>query len=193
MLTLQQFCTQYLLNKNSVFSLLLAAVVILILYRITPISVDPVINAVIVKNRVGIRAINQERDVESTREVMIDRLNLLDEGRFRHPKLGNIAIYSDDFFLDVNHTIKVKTAGNYTFTAGSDDGFTLTIDDKLICEHPGDRPFSEQNCQVFLTEGEHRVYVSYFQGFGNSGFTLKYARGDEKPKWFGDDSDDVSF
>jgi hypothetical protein len=193
MLNFQQFCNQYLLNKNGIFSLLLAAIVALILYRITPVSVDQVIKVSIVKNRVGIRAINQERDVESTREVMVDRLNLLDEGRFRHPKLGNIAIFSDDFFMDVNHTIKVKTAGNYTFIAGSDDGFSLNIDNKPICEHPSDRPFAEQSCSVYLTEGEHQVYLSYFQGFGGSGFTLKYARGDEKPSWFGDDSDDVRF
>lgn len=182
-----------LLNKNSIFSALLAVVVILILIRITPISVDPVVKVVISKNRVSISNIYQPRDIELTREIMIDRLDLMQKNRFSHPKLGNIANYSEDFFLDVNHTITVKQADTYSFLMGSDDGFSLHVDGNLICEHLGDRPYSIQPCTVFLSEGEHRVAISYFQGYGNSGFSVEYARGNEKPNWFGDDSDSVKF
>lgn len=182
-----------LFNKNSLFSALLALVVILILVRITPISVDPVVKLVISKNRVSISNIYQARDIELTREIMIDRLDLIVKNRFSHPKLGNIANYSEDFFIDVNHPIQVKKADTYRFLMGSDDGFSLRIDGKLICEHLGDRPYTVQPCMVFLSEGEHQVAISYFQGFGNSGFTVEYARGNEKPNWFGDDSDSVKF
>ena len=184
---------QQYLNKNTVFTALLAVVTIIILVRITPISVDPVVKLIISKNRVSITNIYQARDIEFTREVMIDRLNLLDKSRFSHPKLGNIATYSDDCFVDVNHTIDVKKAGNYRFLVGSDDGFSLSIDGKKICEHLGDRPYTVQPCLIQLSEGKHQVYISYFQGFGNSGFTVQYARNDEKPRWFGEDSANVKF
>lgn len=184
---------QKLLNKNSIFTALIALTVIIILVRITPVTVDPVVKLVISKNRVSISNIYQQRDIEFTRDVMIDRLNLLDKSRFSHPTLGNIATYSDDFFVDVDHKITIKKADNYRFLIGSDDGFSLKIDDKLICEHLGDRPYTIQPCAIYLTEGEHQIQVSYFQGFGNSGFTVEYARGDEKQRWFGDDSDSVKF
>lgn len=184
---------QQFLTKNSVFTALIALTVIVILVRITPVTVDPVVKLIISKNRVGISNIYQQRDIEFTREVMIDQLNLLDKSRFSHPKLGNIATYSDDFFVDVDHKITVKQSDTYRFMMGSDDGFSLSIDGKLICEHLGDRPYTIQPCLIFLNEGEHQVHISYFQGFGNSGFTVEYARGDEKPRWFGEDSTSVKF
>ncbi|HSC67639.1 MAG TPA: PA14 domain-containing protein [Cellvibrio sp.] len=184
---------QKFLTKNSLFSALIALTVVMILVRITPVTVDPVVKLVISKNRTGITNIHQQRDIEFTREVMVDRLNLLDKSRFSHPTLGNVATYSDDFFVDVDHKITIKKSDNYRFLIGSDDGFSLTIDGKPICEHLGDRPYTVQPCLIFLNEGEHQVHVSYFQGFGNSGFTVEYARGDEKQRWFGEDSDSVKF
>jgi hypothetical protein len=184
---------QQLFNKNSVFTALIALTVIIILVRITPVTVDHVVKLVISKNRVSITNIYQQRDIEFSREVMIDNLNLLYKSRFSHPKLGNIATYSDDFFVDVDHKITVKQSDTYRFLMGSDDGFSLSIDGKLVCEHLGDRPYTIQPCLLFLNEGEHQVRISYFQGFGNSGFTVEYARGDEKPRWFGEDSNSVKF
>ena len=51
---------QNILNKNSVFTALIALTVIIILVRITPVSVDPVVKVVISKNRVGISNIYQQ-------------------------------------------------------------------------------------------------------------------------------------
>ena len=48
-MNMQQFT-----NKNSIFTALIALTVILILVRITPVTVDPVVKLVISKNRVGI-------------------------------------------------------------------------------------------------------------------------------------------
>jgi hypothetical protein len=184
---------QQYLNKNSLFTALIALTVVLILIRITPVTVDAVVKVVVSKNRVAISNIHQPRDIEFTREVMVDQLNLLDKSRFSHPKLGNIATYSDDFFVDVNHKVTIKQSDTYRFLIGSDDGFTLNIDGKMICEHQGDRPYTVQPCLIYLNEGDHQINISYFQGFGNSGFTVEYARGDEKPRWFGEDSKAVKF
>jgi hypothetical protein len=181
------------INKNTVFSALLALILVLIAVRITPVHVDQVVKVVITKNATSIGNIHQERNISTTKEVMVDRLNLLDKSRFSHPKLGNIANVTDDFFVDVDHSIKITKADNYRFMIGSDDGFSLSIDNKLLCEHQTDRPYSVQACMIFLTEGTHQFHLSYFQGFGNSGLTVEYARGDEKQHWFGDDSDSVEF
>ena len=184
---------QSLLTKNWLFSLALALVTLLIVYRIIPVTVDPVVKLVISKNRVSIANIYQQRDIESSNEAWVDVLNLEYKSRFGHAKLGNVGNYSEDFFVDVDHKITITKSDNYRFLIGSDDGFSLSIDGKLICEHLGDRPFSVQPCMIFLNEGEHQVHISYFQGYGNSGFTVEYARGDEKQHWFGEDSDSVKF
>ncbi|ACE83139.1 PA14 domain-containing protein [Cellvibrio japonicus] len=182
-----------LMDKNWIFSGLILAIVVLILIRITPESVDPVVKLVISKNRASISNIYQPRDVEFTKEVMVDRLNLLDKSRFSHPKLGNIAGYSDDFFVDVQHRIQVLKGGQFRFMIGSDDGFSLSINGKKICEHLGDRPYSVQPCFVQLEPGTHDFNLSYFQGFGNSGLTVQYALGSDKPRWFGDNSSSIKF
>ncbi len=176
------------LNKNTIVSLLLLLVIGVIVYRITPVFVDKNVKVVISKNRIGITDIHQVRDITSTTEVMVDTLNLQHKGKFGHAKLGNIAKASDDFFVDVDQMVTTFKDGTYEFLIGSDDGFSLTIDGKIICEHPKDRPYSIQPCNVFLTKGDHRVMLSYFQGFGNSGFTVQYKTGDGKVYWFGEDS-----
>lgn len=181
------------LNKNWIFSGLLLVIALLIIVRIIPERVDQVVKVTISKNRTNIKNIHQERDITATRVVTLDRLELLHKGRFGHPKLGNIAQNSDDFFVDVSHRIQVNTSGQYRFLIGSDDGFSLSVDGKKICEHVSDRPYSVQTCNLHLTSGSHEVNISYFQGFGNSGFTVQYAFGNDKPRWFGDNSKHVRF
>lgn len=181
------------LNKNTVFSALLALVAVLIVIRITPVSIDENVKLVISKNRTSITNIYQARDIERTKAVMVDKVNLLVKSRFAHPKLGNIADASDDFFVDINHTIEVNEADSYHFFIGTDDGFSLKIDGKLICEHLGDRPYSIQTCLTHLSKGEHQFQLSYFQGFGNSGLTVQYARGGGTQFWFGENSKNLQF
>jgi len=175
------------LNKNSIASLILAITVGAIIFRITPVHVTKNITVIISKNRVSITDIHQKRDIISTRKVSLDHVDLYYKGKFGHPKLGNIAKASDDFFLDIDQTFKVMQDGTYEFLVGSDDGFTLVINGKKICEHTHDRPYSIQSCNIFLKGGSHRLQASYFQGFGNSGFTLQYQT-NGKTYWFGDDS-----
>ncbi len=179
------------LNKNTVVSALLLCIAALIIYRITPVYVAGNLTVVINKNGSSITNINQPRNIIKTHKVKLDKLNLYHKGKFGHPKLGNIAKVSDDFFLDVEQAFMITKEGHYQFLVGSDDGFSLTIDNKKICEHPSDRPYSIQSCNIFLTQGKHRLQVSYFQGFGNSGFTLQYRATDKKIYWFGENSTDL--
>jgi PA14 domain len=165
------------LNKNIVLSALLAVMMGVILNRVIPPHVDAVFSLVISKNRVGITDIHQARDIEMTKTVMVDRIDLADKSRFRHAKLGEIG-YANDFFVDIDSPFSVKVAGDYIFYVGSDDGFVLNVDNKKLCEWTHDRPLTIDNCRVHLTEGEHQFKLSYFQGYGNAGLTMSYANAD---------------
>ncbi|RYY01274.1 MAG: serine protease [Gammaproteobacteria bacterium] len=180
-------------NKNIVFSILLALIVFAIVNRIVPPHVSQVFDVVISKNRVGITDIHQARDIEMTKTVKIDRINLADKSRFRHPKLGDIG-YSGDFFVDIDAPFTVKKPGDYIFFLGSDDGFAFSVDGKQLCEWTHDRPLTVDPCRVNLTEGKHTFKLVYFQGYGNAGLTMAYAFAtDGKQYLAGDDSKYISF
>lgn len=182
-----------IINKNIALSVILGIVAVLIIGKITPVYVDPVIKLVISKNRVHIANIKQERDIEFTREVMIDEINLVDKSRFRHPRLGEIG-YADQFFVDIEKEFTVKKSGQYQFNIGSDDGFTASIDDQFLCEFTGDRPLVIDSCPVNLTAGKHKFKLSYFQGFGNAGLSVEYIKtGSDKAYFFGDSSKFMDF
>jgi hypothetical protein len=180
-------------NKNILFSVVLAVVTYAIVNRIIPPHVTPVFDVVISKNRSGITNVNQARDIELSKTVKIDRINLAEKSRFRHPKLGDIG-YSNDFFVDINAPFTVKRAGDYVFYLGSDDGFTFSVDNKQLCEFALDRPLNIDSCRVNLTAGEHTFKLVYFQGGGNAGLTMSYAfASDGKQYLAGDDSKYISF
>lgn len=181
------------ITKNSVLSVLLGLLIIAVLFRITPAYVDPVIKLVISKNRATITNIHQPRDIELTKEAMVDKLDLADKNKFRHPKLGELG-YTNDFFVDVNHEITVKKEGEYRFYVSSDDGFSLNIDGKMLCEHVRDRPLTTQSCLTRLSVGKHQVNLVYFQGFGNAGLRVEYASTkDDDMHTFGEDSKYITF
>lgn len=185
--------TQKTFNKNTALSIVLFVIVVLILIRITPSYVEPVIKLVISKNKTLIHNIHQPRNIESHREVMVDKLDLEEDNRFRHAELGNIG-YADQFFVDINETFTVNRPGWYLFIIGSDDGFTAQINDKPLCEYVSDRPFTKNTCRANLSAGEHRFKLSYFQGYGNAGLTVQYKKMDsEDLYYFGEDSAYISF
>lgn len=179
-------------NKNTVFSVLLALVAVVILNRIIPPSVDPVIKLEIAKNREPIHNVHQARNIELHKVVMVDKLDLAHKNRFIHPKLGNIG-YADSFFVDIKEEFRVKTTGQYLFKIGSDDGFSAKINGELLCEHVGDRPFSVQNCPAKLPAGNHLFELTYFQGYGNAGLTVEYLKAGTKPHFFGENSRHITF
>ena len=182
-----------IIHKNNVFSVLLAVIIGSIIYRVTPVMVDHVFNLVISKNRSNIVDIHQGRDITATQTVAVDRLNLADKNRFRHPKLGDLG-YGDDFWVDVNANFLVKKAGNYVFYMGSDDGYSLAIDGHPLCEWTHDRPLTVDACTVSLTEGPHKFALVYFQGYGNSGLTMQYAYATDGTQYFaGDNSKYLKF
>ena len=169
-------------NKNIAFSIVLLVIIGAILNKVIPPQVDAVLPVVISKNRVSISDIHQQRDIEISKTVMIDRIDLADKSRFRHAKLGDIG-YSGDFFADIDAPFTVKVAGEYTFYVASDDGFLLSVDNKQLCEWTHDRPLTTNSCKVRLTEGSHQFKLSYFQGYGNAGLTMAYSHGNDSRQY----------
>lgn len=181
------------LNKNTIFSIVLLVVICAIFNKVIPPHVDKVFSVVLSKNRVGITDIHQTRDIEYTKTVMIDRIDLTEKSRFRHPKLGDIG-FGNDFFADIEAPFTVHIAGDYVFYLGSDDGFTFSVDGRQICEWTHDRPLTTDSCHIRLKEGEHRFKLTYFQGFGNSGLIMSYSNTTSSSQYLaGQNSKFISF
>ena len=182
-----------LLYKNIAFSVILAVIAIVIVHRIIPSHVDAVFTMTVSKNRVSITNIHQARDIELSKQVKIDRINLADKSRFRHEKLGDLG-YAGDFFADINAPFTVKVEGDYYFYVASDDGFAFSVDSVQLCQWERDRPLTTDVCHVHLAAGVHQFALSYFQGYGNAGLIVNYSNSAEGKQYFaGENSKYVKF
>lgn len=171
--------------KNIVFSCLLALAVVATVNKLIPPSVKPVLTLVLSKNAEQIRQIDQPRQITDTRHLLIDRVELNSNNRFKHPTLGVLS-WSENFFADIDTQFTVAKKSRYRFEVGSDDGYQLEIDGKIICQFQRDRPFQRNTCSHQLSAGQHRLVLRYFQGYGNAGLTLKAApEGVNKLKFWG--------
>ncbi len=68
------------------------------------------------------------------------------------------------FAIDYIGRFWVEKAGTYQFSLLSDDGAKLYIDGELQIDNDGWHPPEEKEGSVELSEGVHRIRVSYFQG-----------------------------
>lgn len=158
-----------------------------------PVHVTPVLRLTLERNAGPIAHLDQPRRIVESREVAVDRLDLARGGRLRHAVLGDIG-YVDHFFLSVRKRFTVRESGDYRFLVGSDDGFSLRIDNRPLCADPRPRALSLLACGIRLNRGEHEFALDYFQGAGPSGLTVQYGRqGRNRQYWFGEDSDDLRF
>ncbi|MDO3388299.1 PA14 domain-containing protein [Gilvimarinus sp. SDUM040013] len=175
------------MNCNTLFSVLLVGVVALIGYRLMPPMVEANFTLTLSKSRGNIEKINQPREISATETVAIDRVKLNEKSRFQHKKLGPLG-WSEHFFADIVSRFVVEEEGRYRFLVGSDDGFRLAIDGRVLCQYATDRPFRKQSCYQSLGAGEHTLELNYFQGYGNAGLTLEAAKdGEQAPAYWGDD------
>ena len=181
------------INKNTVVSAALLLCIALIVLRLIPPSVDPVLKLVLYKNTSNITRLDQARTISEIKTIYIDRLELNQNNAFSHPKLGLLA-WGENFFADITTEFTVKNAGNYRFVVGSDDGFALSLDNNKLCSFDRDRPFNRQTCYATLSEGKHTLQLTYFQGFGNAGLTWQYGPADNsKLKFWGQEQAGIRF
>lgn len=181
------------LNRNTLLSIGLSLVALAILVRMAPPYVPKVIQLQVHKNNDPIVHIDQPRDIAYSRSLWVDRLELFERNRLRHPKLGEIG-YGEHFFLDLEHEFEVLQGGNYRFIIGSDDGFSASINGERLCRFARDRAYRKQSCRVHLEPGKHQFELSYFQAGSGAGLTVEYMRvGEDQSYFFGEDSELVSF
>ncbi|HSX62742.1 MAG TPA: hypothetical protein VLF18_21375 [Tahibacter sp.] len=158
-----------------------------------PVQVAPVLRLTIERNAEPIAHLDQPRKIIETREVVVDRLDLSRDGRLRHAELGDIG-YAEQFFVTLRKRFAVLGDGDYRFLVGSDDGFSLRIDNRPVCADPRPHAMALQPCDIRLAHGEHEFALDYFQGSGPSGLSVQYRRRDRsRSYWFGEDSDLFGF
>jgi outer membrane protein OmpA-like peptidoglycan-associated protein len=68
------------------------------------------------------------------------------------------------FAIDYQGTIYVPAAGEYAFKLFSDDGSKLYIDGKVVIDMDRIQGWDLAEGRVKLTQGDHQVRLSYFQG-----------------------------
>lgn len=177
------------LTQDTALSCVLVIVLLFIIVRILPTSVDNNLSMSVHKNKVAIEHLNQPRNLEFSKTVFLDKLDLSRDNRFAHPELGDIG-FSENFFADVETEFEILQRGDYRFLVASDDGFALEINGEELCRFTRNRPIRSQVCRVRLEEGKHKFKLRYYQGVGHAGLKVQYRRqGDADLHWFGEDSE----
>lgn len=180
-----------LARKDTVASVLLLIVGGVLAHTMWPVRITPVLRLTLERNASPIGHLDQKRTIVESRELFVDRLDLSRGGRLRHAELGDIGDTGngENFFLGVRKRFSVRATGDYRFLVGSDDGFSLRIDNRPLCADPRPRALSVQTCGIRLAAGTHEFALDYFQGSGPSGLTVHYGRQDQSANfWFGENS-----
>lgn len=167
-------------TADTVLSILLCGVAVLMGLLMRTPSVSPVLPLQIERNAVPIDHLDQERVAVERSTVWVDRLDLAQGGQLRHAVLGRIGP-AEQFFVDLRLRLHVPEAGVFHFEIESDDGFALTVNERRICAFTAHRGLSAQRCRVLLEAGEHAMHLSYFQAGGPAGLRVRHSRGEDGP------------
>ncbi len=62
--------------------------------------------------------------------------------------------------------ITIDQAGTYTFYTESDDGSKLYLNGEEVVDNDGLHAAEEKSGKVYLSEGQHRIQVSFFERTG---------------------------
>lgn len=168
---------------------------LIIFYQIIPSgflsSSNKLMLVTIEHQKKDIKHLDQERDTFATDSFYIDTIDFPGGNVLRHEKLGNYD-FSKNFFMRIEGTMEVLTAGSYRMIVSSDDGFRLEIDGAVLSQHTNDRPMAETVTNIYLEKGQHPFVVHYFQGFGQLGLQAWYD-GSCGKKLFGESSPCIRF
>ena len=89
-------------------------------------------------------------------------------------RTGTVAFgKTNDIMFTSSRTITV-TRGTYTFTVGSDDGFRLYIDGKLVMQNWEDHSYNTKSYTTTLTSGSHQVRLDFYENTGNARVSFAY-------------------
>jgi hypothetical protein len=153
---------------------------------------DGVLHVTISQSKTGLSVLDTKRNISSTKIIRVDTINFLQGRMLEHPQIGKLGS-SKNFFMDIKTQMDVIQKGTYQFDITSDDGFRMKLNNKIACEHPGNRPMQTTTCQVPLEKGVYQFNLSYFQGGGPMGLKAFYQSRGGTRHLIGADSKEISF
>jgi len=179
-------------SKSHIFLYSVVLIAVFVLSKTISLPYDGVIKIQISKQKGSIVTIDTPRNISNNQRISVDRLYFPQSRLLTQKRYGNLG-FSENFFIDAVTDMKVLQSQEYHFNVLSDDGFRLKIDNKVICEHPENRPFSKTACSVKLTPGMHPFDLSYFQGGGPLGLHVTYGVQGHKMHDVGKNSEFIVF
>jgi hypothetical protein len=81
----------------------------------------------------------------------------------------------DNFAVRWTGLVTIKKWGNYELSLTSDDGSKLRIDDQVAVNNDGLHAMREMVDTKFMSNGAHRLELTFFEKHGAAGCILKYA------------------
>lgn len=118
----------------------------------------------------GLKYIYYDKVQAHTADVkLVDPLKPLKDGDIENFTL-NIpgGRENNNFVVKYSGILSVRRAGKYTFYTTSDDGTHLYIDGNKVVDNDGTHPPQEKSGAVELTQGDHEIVLTYFQGGGEA-------------------------
>jgi alpha-L-fucosidase len=82
----------------------------------------------------------------------------------------------ENFGMEFTGIISIPQPGVYRFMTESDDGSILRIDDSLVVNNDGQHGMQRVAGSIALSEGYHRIRLSFIQGNGGAGLIVTWAR-----------------
>lgn len=86
-------------------------------------------------------------------------------------------IPADNFSVRWTRTVNFATAGTYTFSATSDDGIRVKVDDTLVIDRWVDQSPTTTSGQKELAAGNHTVVVEYYERGGTAQAQVSWSLG----------------
>lgn len=107
-----------------------------------------------------------------------DKLNFTKNGIVFQFGMDKIDVPKNNFALQFKSYIQIDKEGKYEFSASSNDGSRLYIDNELIVDNDGEHGAKEIGGFINLAKGKHEIRVEYFQSGGSKALFVYY-RSDE--------------
>jgi len=76
--------------------------------------------------------------------------------------------------------MRIDADSDYHVMTISDDGSSVFIDEKLVVDNGGFHGKQQEETEVFLTKGMHKITINYFNGPGSYSFSFHTARDAQK-------------
>lgn len=107
----------------------------------------------------------QYKYYESRWAMLPDFINLtpLSVGVVQKFTLEGLKSRGSDFGLVMHGYLDIKSSGDYTFFASTNDGSKLFINNREIINNDGAHATIEKSGKVYLEKGEHLIELRYFQ------------------------------